>query len=396
MMLIPPKPSLPPPPLTLLDLYIEISVFRVFGLVACGLTALFSLLEFVEQLSSVGQGHYRLIDALVYVLLTVPSRLLKVIPVSMLLGCLLALGALARSSELIALRSLGFSERRIIGSVLKLVPPIVVALFLIAEFVVPPAQQLAHERRAAALSSATSVHNGDDFWAQGDHQFLNVRTFKYGNVPTDIEIYTLAEDGRLANYIHADRGDIQPDGTWLLTGVLRKSISNQHFYTEHPPSLSWRSFMLPEQTRLLTLPPESMPPTVLYRYVRDLARRHQQAIRYEQELWAKIDIPLSLIAMIVTAAPFVFGSPRQQNTGQQITIGAILGIVFSLSQQIADRLDLLLNLNPAATTLAPSLLFIGLAIYLFRRTYRPHGRLDMRIDRSGKPSAGVSPGSPGF
>ncbi len=355
---------------TLLDRYVGFAAFMAVLQVAAALTALFSLLEFVEQLSSVGQGHYRLIDALVYVLLTVPSRVLQVTPVSMLLGCLLALGALARGSELTALRSLGFSEKRIIGSVLKLVPPIIVALFLMEQFVIPPAQQLALEQRTSALSPSGSLHNDDGFWAQGDRQYLNVQQFEYGKIPKDIDIYAFNAEGRLDSFVHADRADVLPDGTWRLVGVQKNTIRGEQFQTEQLESLLWHSFLPPNETQLMTLAPENMPPIALYGYVRDLEKRHQQALRYEQELWAKAGMPLSLVAMIMIAMPFVFGSPRAQNAGLQITIGAVFGIVFSLSEQISSRLDLLLDLNPAVTALAPSLLLMALAVYLFRHAHR--------------------------
>jgi len=61
--------------MTLLERYIAVAPSRLSG-VSAGLTSLFSLLEFVDQLHDVGKGNYRLIDALVYVLLTVPARLL--------------------------------------------------------------------------------------------------------------------------------------------------------------------------------------------------------------------------------------------------------------------------------------------------------------------------------
>ena len=353
--------------MTLLDRYIETVAFRAILLVAATLTTLFTLLDFVDQLGSVGQGHYRVIDALVYVLLTSPSRLLQVTPVSMLLGCLLALGALARNSELTALRGLGVSEARIIAPVMKLAVPIVLALFLMAQFVIPPAQQLAQSQRMSALSSSTSIRTSDSFWARRDNQYLSVQEFEYGNIPRDIDIYDFADDGSMKSLIHADRADIQPDGTWLLSGVSRKRIDSSQFETEYLPSLSWPSFI---PTQLLVLPPEDMPPVALYRYVRDLEERHQQAVRYEQELWEKISIPVSMLAMIMITAPFVFAPPRSQNSGQQITIAVVFGIVFSLCQQIMRHLTLLLGLNPAAASLAPSLALVGLAVYLFQRAHR--------------------------
>ncbi len=353
--------------MTLLDRYIEATALRAIVLVAATLTALFSLLEFVEQLASVGQGHYRVVDAFVYVVLTAPARLIQVTPVSMLLGSLLALGALARNFELTAFRSLGISEERIVASVLKLAVPIAIALFLMAQFVVPPAQQLAQSQRLSALSSSTSLRSSDSFWAQRDQQFLNVQEFQYGNVPKDIDIYDFSPDGNLLSFIHAGSADVQPDGTWLLNDVVRKRINGGQFQTENLASLSWVSFI---PTQLLLLPPESMPPIALYRYVRDLKQRRQQAVRYEQELWTKVSIPFSMAAMIMITAPFVFGPPRAQHYGQQITIGALFGIVFSLAQQITHYLSLLLGMNPAFSALAPSLLLMTLAVYLFRRAHR--------------------------
>ncbi len=353
----------------LLDRYIEVAAFKASSLVALGLTALFSLLDFVEQLASVGQGHYRARDALAYVVLTAPHRLLQVAPVAMLLGSLLALSFLDRTLELTAMRSLGISEHRIMSRIVLLAIPILAALFLLAEFVVPTSQRMAQELRSSALTSLATLRGENSFWAEGNDQYLNVQHFEYGNVPSDIDIYAFDADGALASFIHADRADIRPTGNWLLINVIRKRVRDEEFETDHLASLSWHSFITPKQTQLLILPPESMPPIALYQYVQDLKRRHQQATLYEQELWTKLSIPVSLIAMIMIAAPFAFAPPRAKNVGRQITICAGIGVAFSLIQQITSHLDLLLDL-PAATALAPSLLLMLLAITLFQHAQR--------------------------
>jgi len=353
--------------MTLIDRYVGAVALKSIALVAATLTTLFSLLEFVDQLRSVGEGHYRLIDALVYVSLTSPSRVLQVTPVSVLVGSLLALGTLARNSELMAFQSFGISEIRIVAPAMKLGVLIVIALFLLAEFVIPSAQQLAQSQRTSALSSSESSRSSDSIWAHRDNQYLSVQEFEHRNIPRNIDIYEFASDGGLKNIIHADRADIQSDGTWLLTDVSKKSIHSSQFQTEHLDSLTWSVFI---PTDLLVLPPESMSPVALYRYVRDLKHRHQQALRYEQELWTKIGIPLSIIAMIMITAPFVFGPPRALNSGRQMIIAVVLAMVFSLCQQIMRQLTLLLDLDPTVTALAPSLALMAMAVYLFRRAYR--------------------------
>jgi lipopolysaccharide export system permease protein len=353
-----------------LDRYIEAAALRDIVLVASGLTALFSLLELVEQLHDVGHGQYHVANAFAYVLLTVPSRLLQLTPASLLLGSLFALGKLSNDSELIAMQAAGVSEYRIVGWVLKLTVPIVVLLFLVAEFVIPPAQRQAQAERMSRLATSPSIEDGNGFWAQGDHQYLRVRWVDYGNVPRDIEIYTFTDHGELRSYIHADSAEIVSTDAWQLKGVTRTQLQLPGAETEHLASLSWPAFLRPLQVKLLILPTDSMPPVELYRYIDELKQRGHSVSRLEQALWAKVSMPLSMVAMVLAATPFVFGPTRARSAGQRIAIGTCIGIVFSLAQQMTSLLGLLLDLSPVLTALAPSLVLLGSTRYLFRRIAR--------------------------
>ncbi len=351
-----------------LDRYVGGQALKFFVLSAAVLTSLFSLLEFVDQLRSVGHGNYGVADALVYVALTVPFRLLQLAPVSMLLATLLALGTLGRHSELLILKSVGVSEAQIVAPVLKLAVPLVAALFVLAQFVIPPAQMMAQARRSSALYASESINKGNVFWAHRGGQYLSVQRFEYSNILKDVDIYEFSPGGSLQDILHADEADIRPGGTWLLSGVQKRSFDGAAFHLERLATMTW-STSIP--TDLLVLPPESMPPLALYQYVRDLHGRHQQALRYEQELWVKASIPLTLVGMILLAAPFVFGLPRSQNSGRLLAVGAVGGVVFTLGQQIAWHLALLLDLNPMAGALAPSVALMALAVALFGRVHRP-------------------------
>ncbi len=357
----------------LLDRYVRSAALRSFLLVSAGLTALFSLLTFVEQLSYVGQGHYRLGDALIYVLLTAPYRWLQLTPVSMLLSSLLALGAFARNSELTAVRSLGGSEMRIIAALLKLALPIIAVLFLVAQFVIPATQGLAQREQAAALGDAVPLVSTGGFWAEKNRQYLNVENFETANQMFGIKIYAFTEDGALRSYIQADRAAIAPDGTWELTDVQRTSVDGSQFVTDQLATLQWSSFVSAHDVQLLALPPETMPPLALYAYIQQLKQAHQQAIRYKQQFWTMVSIPLSIIAMILITAPFVFGSQRSGSAGRQLLIGTVLGIVFLLSQQITGYLGLLLDLNPALSALAPSVLLLAIGWHLLQRAHTTLG-----------------------
>jgi lipopolysaccharide export system permease protein len=265
------------------------------------------------------------------------------------------------------MRASGISPTLVVGAVFKLALATLVALFVLAQFVIPPAQQLAQTERGARLAALDAVRGSNSFWAAGDHQFLNVRRFADANVPEDIYLYEFSLSGEVRGVIQAARAEVRPDGTWLLETVSRKRFGGARIDTEQLATLVWRSFLRPQQVSLLTLPADSMRPLDLYRYVRDLQRRHQPAARYAQELWEKIDLPLAMAAMILIAVPFAFGSLRTRGMGQRMMIGTMIGIIFTLVQQITSYLGLLLNVSPALTATVPSIVLVALGVYLFRR-----------------------------
>ena len=356
--------------MTLLERYIADSAARSLVLVSAGLTSLFSLLELVNQLHDVGKGSYRLIDAIGYVLLTAPARILQLMPVTMLLASLFALGGLANRNELTVMRAVGMSLRRIVAAVFRLAAVTVILLFLAAQFVIPAAEQRAQTLRLSRLSpTSVPLRTENSFWVQGNREYVNVRNFASGNIPQDIDIYSFTEGGELARYVHAASAEVNPDATWLLQDVIQKRFVDNAVQTEHLASLVWHSFLRRQQVGLLILPPESMQPIGLFQYVRDLRRRNAPDAQYAQELWAKIDIPIAMAAMILIAVPFVLGPLRTQGTGQRIVIGALIGIVFTLVQQIATYFGQQANIDPAITATAPSFILMAIALYLYRRAH---------------------------
>lgn len=352
----------------MLDRYIAQIVTRTFLLIIAGLTALLSLLAFVEQLSLVGEGQYELHDALIYTLLTAPNRLLQIAPIAMLLGTLMGLGNLAKNSELTAFRSFGISQARIIGAALKLCLPIIFGLFVVAQFVVPPAQQAAQREKAAALGDALPGLSNGGFWTQKDGVFLNVERYTGDRIIRGISIFTFGQQGVLQTLVQADSATPRPDGIWQLKDVTRYTVTDHQIMSASLPTLTWKPFLTTRQLALLSLPPQTMPPLALYRYVRQLKAQHQEALVYEQTFWNMVAIPLSLIGMTLIAGPFVFGLQRSGGAGRQILVGALIGMSFVLVQQIIGYLGLLLAFSPAVSALAPSLLLLAMGAWNMERS----------------------------
>tara|TARA_B100001123_G_scaffold375683_1_gene441852 strand:- start:1375 stop:2448 length:1074 start_codon:yes stop_codon:yes gene_type:complete len=352
-----------------LDRYITVNLLKGFVVVMLLLLAIFTFLDFVEELDDISQGKYEIADAFVYVMLTAPERALTLVPVAALLGCLLGFGSLDHHHELVAMRTIGVSAQRIGWSALKFSIMLIVVLVVAAEFVVPVLAQRAWNERTLAISGDVLLRteNGNSFWFRDGHRFISIGDMLYGRIPTNIDIYEFSDDGELTKFTHAAEAEIAGNNAWLLKDVSEKQLQGWKVTTRQHPTLYWTSFLSPQQGAVMELKAESLAPTDLYVYARDLRARGQSADRYELAMWRKANIPLTTAAMVMIAIPFVFGAFEMSTTGQRVLAGSGVGIAFYLIDQILAQAGLLVGVNPAITATLPTALLLGIALMMARR-----------------------------
>ena len=353
--------------MTILDRYIGTSFIRGFLLVICILIALFTFMELVGQLDDVGKKEYRIKTALAYVSLTTPRRIYDLIPVSALLGSIIALGMLADRGELLAMQAVGVSGRRICGAVLATGALLIPAMAGLGEFVAPPLEQAARTLRMQALIDPGFLPTKQGFWARSGTSFIHVGKTFGARTAADVDIFERDDQERLTRAIHADRATIGADRRWLLQDITERTIANDEIKVQTLPSLALDSFLSSAQVAVLQLPPDTMSGRDLYRYVKALRERGQNAGTYALALWQKITMPPATGAMILLSLTFVFGPPRERTAGFRIMIGSVVGVVFYIANQLMGRLGLILDLHPAVTTMTPVAGILAAAICLLRR-----------------------------
>jgi lipopolysaccharide export system permease protein len=353
----------------ILDQYIGSSFAKGFLLVILLLASIFSFLDLVEELEDVGKGYYRISDALFFVALTVPGRIVSLAPVAALLGCILGLGILDQCNEFVAMRAAGVSPRRIGWSAMKTGFLLMLVVAAGIQFAVPELAQRAWKNRVTAISGTLSLRTDEEtgFWFRDGLRFISIQDMVYGRVPTDIDIFEFSDQGRLNVFTHAEEAHHLTNGKWMLLDVTQRIIGEQDVRLQTYPTLQWNAFLTPHRDTVMELEPENLSLTDLYSYTRDLRRRGQNAERYETALWQKLSIPLATGAMILIAIPFLFGGYRTVTTGQKVLLGAGVGIAFYLGGEIINQIGLALNLMPALPAIAPVVLLLAVALYLLRR-----------------------------
>ena len=180
--------------MSILDQYLikQISIGIVISTLV--LIPLFSFLDLVEQLDDVGTGFYQTSDAFLYVILTIPRRFIQLAPFIALMGNVTALGRLAINSELISLRSAGYSPVRISTASLK-VGFILLSIIVVLEFFIAPTlHQRAIAHREAALEQSTEPGIELGIWSRNERHIIRIDNLQLDTKKANVEIINLNED----------------------------------------------------------------------------------------------------------------------------------------------------------------------------------------------------------
>jgi lipopolysaccharide export system permease protein len=351
----------------IIDRHIGSSLLRSFGLVVIILVVLISFLELLSQMNDVGKGNYLVGDVFLFIGLTLPRRMLDLMPISTMLGSVVALGLLADHGELLAMQAGGISVQRICWSMFASGTILMLFTALLADMVVPPLDQLARKKRAHAISGSDFTITKQGFWSRRDSTYIHVGKTHSGNVANDLDIFEADEKGRLKTYTHAREANIQNNNQWVLRGITRKTFTDEGIKTTRMPSLILASFLSPEQVGFLAIPADSLSSSDLYQYAEAMRENGQNTDRYVLALWRKLSVPLSTGAMVLLSLTFVFGFTRRITAGKRVMMGLFVGVAFYSVDQVIVYLGLLLSLSPMIIAMTPVGLISVIALWKLRR-----------------------------
>lgn len=352
--------------MTLFDRYIMKAVISSVTLVMLILLALFSFAAFVNELTYLGKGEYGVIQALLYVGLTLPSLAYDLFPVSALLGSVIGLGVMASNSELVVMRAAGLSIGRITWSVMKAGIILVVIAVVISEFISAKSERLAQEVRSQALSGVVAKKIEKGFWTRDETRIINVRSVQPDGDLRGIYIYQIDQQRRLNEIISAKRASFE-HGKWVLKEVSHSNLLENEIESSTLSSLLQKTLVDPEMINVIAIKPRSLSAQGLYQYIEYLNDNDLNAGQYEMVFWSKIVLPFATAMMVFLSIPFIFGPLRSVGVGVRVLVGTLIGISFYVIHQMSSYVGLVFHLNPALCAMLPTLLFFLASLMMMRR-----------------------------
>jgi lipopolysaccharide export system permease protein len=331
------------------------------------LVGLSAIIKYVEQLRKVGKGSYDLIEALFFVLLSVPRDVELFFPMAALLGSLIGLGMLASSSELTVMQAAGYSKLDVGLSVLKTALPLMIIVMLLGEWGAPQAQKAARELRAFSISGGNIASVRSGVWAKDGNDFIFIG--RVNDVELNaVNVWRFDDEKELQVTVFAESADYVGDNVWELKKAVVTNLEDEIVITKETlPSYQWETTLAPDKLAIVTVKPEELSLSGLYEYVDYLKASEQEASRYELAFWRKVTQPLSIAVMMLLALSFVFGPLRSVTMGARILSGVIAGFAFYISSEFFGPLSLVYSVPPMLGAMAPIVVFFGVAVMLLRR-----------------------------
>lgn len=340
----------------ILDIYIARTIFAGTLLALSVLVALDLFFAVINEFEDVGKGSYTYLNALVYVVLTLPRRLYELFPAAVLVGSLLSLGALAGNSELVAMRAAGVSVRRIMRSAAQAGLVLLLLVAALGEFLVPTAERYSKEIASHKEGMNVSHSVGQGFWVRDGEYFVNVGKVYPDRLLKDVYIHHYGEFAGLTSSAHVE-SVLQQKDHWELRNIHRTRFVSGNVEHEFAGIERWPTLLNPKVFDVLSIEPSVMSARDLFEYVDYLTRNKLDAATYRLAFWLKIMTPISCVVMLFIVLPFVFGPLRSVSAGQLLVVGILLGLGFYILMQIASQIGQLYGIPPFISATFPVLCF---------------------------------------
>ena len=270
-----------------------------------------------------------------------PTKGMQYLESSMLIGTLIALSIFNKQGNLVFLRSAGFSPIKIV--LISGLGPIIFSFMLI----------FFDEILFLDLSKKSKLLNQPFYtseevqWEITDKNLIGLKRINEREVQA-IQVVEFDNQQRISSSKNYFEGNIE-NGKLLITDPTTQKIFDF-------PSSSFLSSNALENFSLYSL--LSLRKT----YLPD-----DDLQKINSLIYAKVFLPISIIAIIFLAGSLMFDSTRSSGVGRQIILGISIGFIYDLIKDLSIASFLTYQLPMVIAYLLPITILIGIGAYRFQK-----------------------------
>ncbi|QYF93968.1 LPS export ABC transporter permease LptG [Massilia sp. PAMC28688] len=389
--------------MSILQRYFAVTIAQAVFFVLAAFLALSAFMDLTGELPSVGKAGFGIQHVFLYMLLRLPFHVYQVMPVATLIGTIYAMAQFASTSEFTIMRAAGMSTRKAAFMLVKIGIVFVAITFAFGELIVPHTAPMAEKLKLGARGTTISQGFQSGMWTKDvlrsdglsgtvtGSRFFNVRQFRNDGQLIDVRLYEFDTALRLRRLVTAAKASYKGANRWNLEQVTETLFDNTGalagIAAAQDPSYGQESNVVttasmatmelltevtPKIISVSASDPERMSANELAVYTRHLNENKQESERFKIAFWKKLVDPLAIFVLMALALPFAYLHTRSGGVSLKIFAGIMIGIGFMLVNNLFAHVGLLSHMPAFLTAIAPSLVFLALALAALWRVER-HG-----------------------
>ncbi len=359
------------PSFNLLDRYLSRIYLRVFGVTFLGMLAVFYIAIFTDYSEYLFKGKTTGQMLLSFFLYSTPQYTYYITAMAALVGTLVTVGLLTRTSELTVMQACGVSLYRAAVPMVLFGLAWSVVLFGMEQSILAASNRRAEELRSAIRSGAPRTFSlANRQWMAG----RDGRLYHYGRFDPrgqrldELTVYTFGSRGwnvtsrlysRLATSM--DQTTWRADYGWLRTFGDRNAVTDFTVFPTRTVTLEPADYFGVEEPEAVLA--ERLKVGQLRSHIAELSHAGYNTVPLEVALHRKIAFPFITVIMTLIAIPFGVTTGRK-GTLFGIGIGIVLAILYWTTQSLFAAVGSAGVLAPPLAAWAPNVLFVAVAAYL--------------------------------
>jgi lipopolysaccharide export system permease protein len=326
--------------------------------------SIYSFFNFLAELNSVGSVNYSILEAFKYIILQLPEVAYDQVSAVILLGCVLGMGHLATTGQLIILRASGISIVKITWLTLKNAIIFLIFITMIGELIAPTLTTYAENERSNALNQNSLSSIQDGFWIRDGDNFINVENNVDGSLFKGITVIQVNKSNKIERVVKSNSAlfngqSLNMDKAHIFSIESTNTFDNIALKERN----LYKKLVAFDQDLIESLEkePKDLSTFTIVKQIQFLTDNKLRAEVYELELYKRLVKPVTLVAMILLAMLFIFGSTRDATLGKKIFFGVAIALSFELISRIGGALALSFDFSPLLSTFAPAIAIIIIA-----------------------------------
>jgi LPS export ABC transporter permease LptG/LPS export ABC transporter permease LptF len=360
----------------ILDRYVSKLFARLFLLSGASLLGIFYIATFIDLSDKLFKGTATMGMLAEYYWFATPQFVYYVIPLSMLIGGLVTIGALTRNSELVVMKACGVSLYRVAAPLLFCALTGSAVLFALGEQVLPDANRRANDvAQVMRHGPARTLDVFNRRWVVGKAgEIYHYTYFDPRQLAMDsLSVYEFrAAPWALSRRTYVARAVVDrasqpgPDGRV----VWRARLGWTREFGAGGEARAWRPFA---ERDLMMEPPdyfgrerpaaEQMTYAELAHHISELRAGGFNVVSLAVQLQRKLSFPVVTIVMILIAVPFAVMTGRR-GALYGVGVGIVLALTYWITGNVFAAIGSAGLLAPVLAAWAPNALFGAAAAYL--------------------------------